>query len=72
MRLIISQSGVKREITGAFALCCSADDLDHLSQLLKSARASLTANGGNYGWVRIDPNHPDDGPSNTKPLLWTE
>jgi hypothetical protein len=72
MKLIISHKGIKRELETPFALCCSADDLASLIRELKAVHAALVDMGSGYGWVRIDPSHPCDAPSNTKPLAWTD
>lgn len=70
MKLVISHKGVKRELHTPFALCCGMDDLDSLIRALEAARAGML--NATYGWMRIDPSHPDDCPPNTRPLPWTE
>jgi len=72
MKLVISKDGVKREIQTPFAICCDMNDLDHLIRAIIAARAGMVANGGSYGWLRIDTNHPSDCAANSKPLEWTE
>ena len=73
MKLIISQGGVKRELRGAFAMCLSQEDLTLLITLLQAQEGAWKETGGSYGWIRIDPSHPDqDSRPNTKPLAWTD
>lgn len=70
MKLIISQNHIKRELDGAFAMCCSMSDLDALIQELQSQRAAMR--DCSYGWIKVDPSHPSDAPANTRPLKWTD
>ncbi len=72
VKLIISKDGVKREITTPFAMVIGTQDLDYLIRHLKALHAGCVDAGTTYGWVKVDPGHPDaDGPSNSPPLPWT-
>jgi hypothetical protein len=70
MKLLISKDFIKREIEGPFAMCCSADDLDALIRELQRQRRAM--GDSTYGWFPVDPSHPSDCASNTRPLKWTE
>lgn len=72
MRLIISQDGVKLELSGAFGLCATPDDLGVLIRELQAAKAGMDGCGTAYGWVRIDPSHPCDAAPNTPPKKWRD
>jgi len=71
MKFVISKDGVKRYLETPFALCIDTEHFASLIDVLKSAHAGMVANGTSYGWVRIDPSHPDpDSAPNTPPLEW--
>ena len=72
MKLIIAKGGLKREIQTPFALCCDIEEMDGLIRALQFARAGMVNSGSSYGWMRIDTDHPCDGPSNTPPLQWNQ
>lgn len=72
MKVVISKDGVKRYLETPFALCIDTEHFAKLIDVLKSAHAGMVANGTSYGWVRIDPSHPDSDSTSTPPLEWVQ
>lgn len=72
MKLVISKSGVKREIETPFGIAVKPDDLRELARELLRNADRMDAEGTTYGWVRCDPSHPSDCPPNTPPRPWVE
>lgn len=72
MRIILSKDGVSREIETPFALCCGSGEIDALISALREIKGGMAETGSPYGWHRVDPSHPSDGPFNTPPRKWTE
>jgi hypothetical protein len=70
MKLLISKDGIKREIEGPFAMCCSMVDLEALIHELQRQRAAM--GDSSYGWFKVDTSHPSDCRPNTRTLKWTE
>ncbi len=52
MKIIIEHSQTKREITGAFNICGTAEDLRKIARQIAEV---VNDNRFNYGWVHIVP-----------------
>ena len=78
MKLIIEHRKTKREINGAFAICCSKNELQQLKSIIEAKLESDFA----YGWINIDEfiTQPDNSEfdiikrqksiPNTEPVSW--
>lgn len=72
MKIILERDGVKRQITGPFAMCIGDKDLARLVDVLTAERDRRTDEGVVYGWFIVaEPVAVSQIPS-TPPLLWTE
>ena len=68
-KIAISHKGVKRWLETPFAICGNPDDMRRIGEEIVKQAKMLEVG---YGWMRIDPSHPDSGPPNTKPLEWVD
>ena len=78
MKIIIEHRKTKREVNGAFALCCGKSEL----QQLKAVIDSKLENDFYYGWIHFDEfvNYPEEPEfdiikrqkqiPNTEPVSW--
>lgn len=66
MKLLIAAGTKKREITGAYAICASREDLTHLRDIIdKALEDDLT-----YGWIEVT--EPLPSFANMPPTQWEE
>lgn len=70
MRIVIEQDGVKREISGPFAMCLSAEDLDALLRLLHDTHLRWSREGTAYGWFDVYKLTARD--TNTPAMKWSD
>jgi len=78
MKLIIEHRKTKREINGAFAICCGKNELQQLKEIIQTKLEDDFA----YGWINIDEfiTQPDNSEfdiikrqksiPNTEPVSW--
>lgn len=67
-KIVIEQSGVKRELVGAFRLCLSQEAAGRLRDELKKADHPEW----NFGWIDVQPEPSDESQANTPPRKWAE
>lgn len=70
MKLVISYDGVKREISGDFAICANAESLRTLAKAIED---KLEPFPNFYGWMEVrEPLKPLEITSNQEPLSWSD